>query len=189
MINKFKESILGFKAKKDSKQIQKFIDAFQLEYLTPEEIDFYTTNMEDDRLRLMIMKCLSFSKDFNHTILLRCSRVDFNILCAMVAKRFINDGENLIGELLLSNRTGNIVNYNIEDVIDIISKKYVEGLSSEAENVMNMVLTQIRPSVFSSCMNTRKLVMFNSDIHGDEVVLQPRDVISGLVSIILGGSK
>lgn len=189
MINKFKESILGFKAKKDLKQIESFIQAFQLEYLTQEEIDFYTTHMEDDKLRLMIMRCLAFSKDFNPTILSRCPRTDFNILCVMVAKRFMAQGDSLIGELLLSNRTHNIVGYNIQDVFDIISRNYLEGLSGAAANVMRTMLDLIKPVVFSGCINTRQLVMYGRDTDGDEVVLQPKDVTAGLVSVILGGNK
>lgn len=187
MLNKIKAGFMEFKAKKDANEIQKIIEKFQLEPLTDNEIEFYTSNMEDDGLRLMILKYLSQVKDFNPTILLRCSRRDFNILCVMIAKSFIANGNELIGELLLSNRTTSTIDYNIDEIFEVISKNCIDGLSDNASKLMQHMLTFIKPIVVSACINTRKLVAYHDEKHNEEVVIQPKDVTSGIISITLGG--
>lgn len=195
MFRRLAEKLEGFnlhesKAKKGMKEIKRFIETLGLEELSAEEIAFYNQNLvTNESMRHTILQILASTNGIDISTFQTYSSRDFDILNVMVAKYLMKHDNQAIGELLLSNRGTGIVDYDVEDVFEIIKRNYMEGLDDEVAPVMNQLMSIIKPIVVKVCITSREIVLYNDDSNGQEIILQPRDVTVGLMSILLGEER
>lgn len=195
MFRRFKEKLeeMNLYKSPESKfieELRRFVDMLGLETLTEEEIEFYNQNLDtSEYMRLDILQNIALVKGFEPTIFEMCSAEDFCILNVMIAKYLIQNDNLVIGELLLSNKSTSILNYSADEVFEIIKRNYIDGLSEEVMPIMEQMMQMIKSTVISVCINPRKMVLCNDTNNGQEVVMQPRDIVAGLVSIILEGDR
>lgn len=175
---------------KGSEEVKRFKETLGLEELTEDEIAFYTKNLQvDDRAKLDIIEMIIEAKGFDTMLFQLCTESEVRELIVMIAKYLIKQDNPGIADLLLSNKTSSLVDYDIEEVFEIVKRNFMEGLDDETAPVMEQLMSIIKPMVVRACINSREIVLYNDNTNGQEVVLQPRDIVAGLVDIFVGGNK
>ena len=171
-------------------EVKRFIEVLELEPLSEEESAFYKENLQVvDLSKIKIMEMLATVNGLKGTMFQFCTESEMSVLVAMVGKHLLKHDNPAIIDVLLSNKGTGIVNYDVEEVFEIVKRNYTDGLNAGALHAMNELMRIIKPTVLRACINSREVVLYNDDSNGQEIVLQPRDVTAGLVSILLGGER
>lgn len=176
--------------KRANEELTDFIKSLDVEELSQGELEFYSGNLDiNEQTKLTILQNFIMVRGFKFTMFHMLTSVDICVLIVSVAKYLIAHDNIAISEVLLSNRTTSIVDYNVEDVFEIVKRNYMEGLSTPTSEAMEELMSIIKSTVIITCFNSRELVSYDNEANESEIILQPRDIVAGLVSIFLEGDK